>query len=143
MAAVQQNIIALQYVKKQTPDMCLIAVQQNGYALQFIKKEFETFEICLEAIRQNPKAEEYIKNELIKEQVKNFIHGSHTKKALQEKQIIDTFDEFTNDDTLNDFLPYEPINNFMNDISLNELEEKEPIKKQSFDMDISIDLDDI
>jgi hypothetical protein len=85
----------------------------------------------------------------MKEQIKNYIHSSHTKKAIKEKSYIDITDEFTNDDTLNDVLPYEPINNNLindvsfNDNSLNELEQKETIKIQSCDMDLSIELDDV
>jgi hypothetical protein len=33
---VKQNGLALEYVKEQTPEICLEAVKQDGYALQYV-----------------------------------------------------------------------------------------------------------
>ena len=41
----------MQYVKEQTPEICLEAVKQNGYALEYVQEQ--TPEICLEAVKQN------------------------------------------------------------------------------------------
>ena len=35
----QQNGCALEYVKEQTPEICLEAVKQNGCALQYVKEQ--------------------------------------------------------------------------------------------------------
>ena len=45
LEAVKQDGWALQYVKEQTPEICLEAVKQDGYALRYVKKQ--TPEICL------------------------------------------------------------------------------------------------
>ena len=37
MAAVRQCGYALQYVKEQTPEICLEAIKQNGAALKYVK----------------------------------------------------------------------------------------------------------
>ncbi|NBI76832.1 DUF4116 domain-containing protein, partial [Lachnospiraceae bacterium] len=31
----------LQYVKEQTPELCMAAVKQNGYALEYVRPEFK------------------------------------------------------------------------------------------------------
>ena len=51
LAAVRQNVWALNWVKEQTPEICLVAVQQCGLALMSIKEQ--TPEICLAAIQQD------------------------------------------------------------------------------------------
>ncbi len=38
MQAVQQNGDALEFVKEQTPEICLAAVNQNGRGLLFVKE---------------------------------------------------------------------------------------------------------
>ena len=40
----------MEYVKEQTPEICLEAVKESGLALQFVKEQ--TPEICLEAVKQ-------------------------------------------------------------------------------------------
>lgn len=40
MKAVQQNGLALQYVKNKTIDICLAAVKQNKYSLMYVTEEF-------------------------------------------------------------------------------------------------------
>ena len=37
LEAVKQNGFALQYVKEQTPEICLEAVKEDGYALQYVR----------------------------------------------------------------------------------------------------------
>ncbi len=39
MVAVKQNGLALQYVKNQTEDICMIAVKDNRYAIEYVNKE--------------------------------------------------------------------------------------------------------
>jgi hypothetical protein len=55
----QSNRVILQFVKKQTPKICLAAVRQDGLALQFVKDQ--TPEICLAAVRQDEDALQYVK----------------------------------------------------------------------------------
>ena len=47
----EQNGLALEFIKEQTPEICMAAVKQNGEALQYVKEQTE--EICMEAINQN------------------------------------------------------------------------------------------
>ena len=49
MEDIKQNAYALQFVKEQTPELCLAAVQQYGSALEYVKEQ--TPEICLAASR--------------------------------------------------------------------------------------------
>lgn len=48
---VKRDGMALQYVKEQSPEICMEAVKQNGRALQYVKEQ--TPEICLEAVKQD------------------------------------------------------------------------------------------
>lgn len=52
--AVKQDGLRLEFVDKQTPEICLAAVKQKGLALRYVKEQ--TPEICLAAVRQNEKA---------------------------------------------------------------------------------------
>lgn len=63
--AVSEHIIndypfALQFVRNQTPDICLKAVKQHGFALQFVRNQ--THEICLEAVKKNGCALEFVED---------------------------------------------------------------------------------
>ncbi len=49
--AVQQNGLALEYVKEQTEEICKLAVQQKGMALKYVKEQTE--EICKLAVKNN------------------------------------------------------------------------------------------
>ena len=51
---------ALQYVKEQTPELCLEAVKRDGWALKFVKEQ--TDEICLAAVKEDAWALEFVKN---------------------------------------------------------------------------------
>jgi hypothetical protein len=53
LAAVQKNGLALQFVKEQTPEVCLAAVKQNGLVLCHVKKK--TPEVYLAAFGSRPK----------------------------------------------------------------------------------------
>lgn len=64
LTAVEQNRIAFEYVKNQTPEICLAAVKQNGYNLEFVKNQTE--EICLAAVKQNGYAIDFVKNQTSK-----------------------------------------------------------------------------
>jgi len=59
--AVQQNCLALKYVKNQTNEICKLAVQQCGYALPYVKNQ--TDEICILAVQQYGYALPYVKNQ--------------------------------------------------------------------------------
>ena len=59
LEAVKQNGLALRYVKEQTPELCLEAVKQYGYALQYVKEQ--TFKICMEAVKQDSNVQKYVK----------------------------------------------------------------------------------
>ncbi|EGT3944791.1 TPA: DUF4116 domain-containing protein [Clostridioides difficile] len=48
--AVKQNGLALEFVKEQTEEICLIAVRQNGLALEFVKEQ--TQEVFAELAKQ-------------------------------------------------------------------------------------------
>jgi hypothetical protein len=52
LAAVRQNGLVLDRIRKQTPEICLAAVQQNGEALRFVREQTE--ELCLAAIANPP-----------------------------------------------------------------------------------------
>ena len=45
---VKQDGLALEFVKEQTHELCLVAVQQDGQALEIVKKQ--TPELCLAAL---------------------------------------------------------------------------------------------
>jgi hypothetical protein len=55
----------LQYVKDQTPEICLEAVKQDGHALQYVKDQ--TPEICLEAVKQDGHALQYVDKSIFSE----------------------------------------------------------------------------
>jgi len=59
MIAANQYKQYLNYIKIQTPEICLAAVQQDGMALEFVK--IQTPEICAAAIKQNPETYKYIR----------------------------------------------------------------------------------
>lgn len=48
---VKRDGLALQFVKEQTPEICLAAVEDIGLALDFVKEQ--TPEICLAAVQQS------------------------------------------------------------------------------------------
>jgi hypothetical protein len=58
LEAVMQNGSALKLVKEQTPEVCLAAVQQDGLALRFVKEQ--TPELCMAAVRQNKNALRFV-----------------------------------------------------------------------------------
>ena len=60
---VKQNGLALQFVKEQTPEICLAAVRRDAIALEYVKEQ--TPEICTEAVKQNANAVIYITNPMI------------------------------------------------------------------------------
>ena len=62
LAAVQQDAYALQYVKEQTPEICLAAVKRSAYALQYVKEQ--TPEICLAAVQRDAYALKYISDDI-------------------------------------------------------------------------------
>lgn len=61
MLAVQQNGLALKYINNKTPELCKLAVQQNGLALQYVPEQ--TPELCKLAVQQNGLAIEYVKEQ--------------------------------------------------------------------------------
>jgi hypothetical protein len=54
-----KNAGALEFIEKQTPEICLAAVRQDGRALWYVKKQ--TQEICRAAARQNSRAINFVK----------------------------------------------------------------------------------
>ncbi len=57
----------MQFIKEQTPEICLEAVKQNGYALRFVKEQ--TSEICLETVKQDGDALQYVNSDFFEEEV--------------------------------------------------------------------------
>ena len=64
MAAVTQTRLALRFVKEQTLELCMAAVSKNGYALKYVKEQ--TLEICMAAVKQNEFALDYVNSEFIR-----------------------------------------------------------------------------
>jgi len=58
---VEENGWVLEYVKNQTPEICLVAVKHKGYALQFVKEQ--TPEICFIAIKQDKDVQQFVREE--------------------------------------------------------------------------------
>ena len=56
--------LLIEYVKRQTEELCLVAVKQNGLALQFIHDP--SISVCLAAIIQNQESHKYIPENIIK-----------------------------------------------------------------------------
>jgi hypothetical protein len=50
--AIQQDSVCIAYVKEQTPELCLEAVKDDGYNLKYVKEQ--TPEICMSAVKQEP-----------------------------------------------------------------------------------------
>ncbi len=63
MVAVKQDGYALQWVKEQTPGLCLAAVQQNSFALMFVKER--TPEICKAAENQISNTVQYVSDKAV------------------------------------------------------------------------------
>ena len=66
LEAVKQDGWALEYVRKQTPKICLEAVKENGWALQYVRKQ--TPEICLEAVKGNEYALRYVGKDIFEKE---------------------------------------------------------------------------
>ena len=63
LIAVGINGLALQYVRNQTPDICMTAVKQNGKALQNVKNQ--TLDMCIDAVKQDNKNLDYVNTNII------------------------------------------------------------------------------
>tara|TARA_R110002153_G_scaffold273997_3_gene446428 strand:- start:51486 stop:52040 length:555 start_codon:yes stop_codon:yes gene_type:complete len=61
LAMVKRNGMDLEFVKYQTPQICLAAVMQNGSALKFVQNQ--TKKICMVAVTQNGRALKYVKDQ--------------------------------------------------------------------------------
>ena len=59
LKAVKQNGYSLQFIIKQTKEICSAAVKQDGYALRFVNEQ--TYEICLAAVKQNKHALQHVR----------------------------------------------------------------------------------
>ena len=57
---VKQDGSALQFVKEQTPEICMAAVKKDGWAIAYVKNQ--TMDICLAAVKQTPDAIKCITN---------------------------------------------------------------------------------
>lgn len=83
--AVEQNGLALKYVKDQIPIICEIAVKQNGLALQYVKNQ--TPRICEIAVNQNGMALQYVKNQT--NAIRRSAHAQNTdSKQYSTKKCI-------------------------------------------------------
>lgn len=60
MEMVMRDGLNLEFVKKQTEEICLTAVKQDSSALELVKNQ--TKDVCLEAVRQNKTVMDYIRN---------------------------------------------------------------------------------
>ncbi|HID9497650.1 TPA: DUF4116 domain-containing protein [Clostridioides difficile] len=68
-----------------------MAVKQNGLAIQFVQKQ--TDEICVEAIKQNKKAIKYIKNKERRERILRICNAN--EGIITYRQVyIDFLKEF-------------------------------------------------
>jgi hypothetical protein len=56
----------LQYVRKQTEELCLIAIKKDPKCLMYVRKQ--TLDLCLAAIKIKPEAAKYIKYEDLPEE---------------------------------------------------------------------------
>lgn len=74
---VKQYGHALQYVKEQTPEICLASVKKTGIALRFVKQQ--TPELCWEAVKETGYALQFVKDPiLLYKQIKlHFTRFSH------------------------------------------------------------------
>ena len=59
--------MSLEYVEKQTPEICLAAVKENGNALYYVKDQ--TPELCLAAVKQDERALQFVNVEYVKSHV--------------------------------------------------------------------------
>lgn len=59
--AIQQNPLALEYIKKQDEDMCLLAVSNNGLALEHVIEQ--TDNICMKAVENNGYSLQFVKKQ--------------------------------------------------------------------------------
>lgn len=92
MVAVKQNGLALQYVEKKTPALCLAAVKQNGYALEYVKNP--TPILLLEAVKQNGIMLQLIKEqtpELCKEAIKQNYRALKSVKGTEIIELVTKF----------------------------------------------------
>ena len=58
-----KNGLALQYIKQQTLELCVIGINQNIDALQYINSEFQTYAFARTAVQINGQALKYITNQ--------------------------------------------------------------------------------
>ena len=63
----QKYVWTLQYVKEQTPELCLVAVNQAGLVLKYVREQ--TPEICLAAIKRTKMSLYYVKDLKLKEKL--------------------------------------------------------------------------
>lgn len=59
----KQDGLVLQYVKEQTPEICLAAIEQDEWALKYVKEQ--TPEICLAAVKQNGLDLEHVREQTL------------------------------------------------------------------------------
>ncbi|MCC0670580.1 MULTISPECIES: hypothetical protein [unclassified Clostridioides] len=58
--AVKNNGLALEFIKKQTPERCLEAVRKNGLIVRFVTEQTDI--VCKESLKQNRGSIKYIKD---------------------------------------------------------------------------------
>ncbi|HIE5541058.1 TPA: DUF4116 domain-containing protein, partial [Clostridioides difficile] len=74
---------ALQFVKEQTPEICILAVKQNGLALYWVKKQTE--EICIKSVMQNGMALQYVVEKTKEICMRALKQNKHAIKYVKEK----------------------------------------------------------
>ena len=60
MEMVMRDGLNLEFVEKQTEEICLAAVKRNPFSLRYVKNQ--TKDVCLEAVRQSEVVIDYIRN---------------------------------------------------------------------------------
>lgn len=92
---VTQNGYALEFVKIQTPELCLTPVKQDRMTLKFIKKQ--TSGICIESVTKNGSALQFVtmfhkfKIEQVSKIKKEIIEHYPELKNMSSEQVLKHF----------------------------------------------------
>tara|TARA_R110000737_G_C14388839_1_gene451919 strand:+ start:327 stop:728 length:402 start_codon:yes stop_codon:yes gene_type:complete len=86
LAAVRENGHALQYVYKQTLAICLAAVKQWGHALRYVHKQ--TPAICLAAVKKDGGVLQYVDKSIFKEETRKITLELTEEQIEQVTKII-------------------------------------------------------
>lgn len=93
LSLVQKNAAALEYIERQTPEMCIAAVEQDPMSLYYVKNK--TPEIALAAVKKNGFALYYVEDQtpkIVRAAVMNDpIATSFIDKSLFYDLIVQNF----------------------------------------------------